>query len=336
MGEIVNMTSIVITVKSTMGADEISEILKEGIHFFRLNCAHLSKHEIMEKTNIIRDISAYLGAKASIFSDLPGIKARIWFSPCERISIVCGEQFTINNSTSPIDNGTFQIVGNELFSTIRKGDVLVVRRRGLLRLLVEESHENWVKVRALTEGVIGWGYQVVIEDKYVLAKDLSDLDKAILQTVIESKPDFICASFADTKEVMLHLRDLTYNSDYYPTLLAKIESPAAIRNLGEILAVSDGAIIGRDDLSMWLDNETLQKETYNIIKECKRRGLIAVPASNYFSSLCTSSEISEDNRKDIEGVLELNPDFLYCNETNRTNCYKNIISVVRAMGLNEI
>lgn len=326
------ITELVVTVRASMTDEDIISMMREGVVCFRLNCARIPKDQILGKTGLIRRAAQQVGVSAKLFMDLPGPKARIWVLG-QRLQIIPGDQIRIHLSPHPVDNGTIQIVGPEFFSAIEKGSVLVIRRRGYVRLFVEERSENWLKTRALSGGYIGEGYHIIIEDRYVPSLGLSQADREVIPIVLEAKPDFLCPSFVDVPQIVTEVREIAQTAGISPMLLAKIESPLALQNLGRILDVSDGAIVGRDDLGAWLDKHSLREETLHVIRQCKAHGLLAVPASNYFKSLCDNNKLSAEERRDLKNVLSLEPDYLYCNETSISERWHDILMTAKSFGM---
>jgi len=275
------MPQLVLTVRLSMTDADIISMMRRGAVCFRLNCARLPKDQLLKKSDVIRWAARQVNVPAQLFVDLPGPKARIWVLG-QRLRVTSGDKIRIYLSQHPQDNGTIQLVGSEFFSAIKKGTVLLVRRRGNVRLLVEECSQNHLETLALSTGYIGEGYHVIIEDRYVPNLGLSQADREVIPTVLMVKPDFLCPSFVDVPLIMIELKKIVREAGINPTLLAKIESPVALKNLHEILTVADGAIVGRDDLAAWLDRRSLHEATNSVIKECHAHGLLAVPASNYF------------------------------------------------------
>jgi pyruvate kinase len=108
-----------------------------------------------------------------------------------------------------------------------------------------------------------------------------------------------------------------------------------LSNLYAIVEAADGAIVGRDDLSVWTDAETLRRETYRVLRCCREHGRIAVTASNYFASVCDGPALNDRDREELAGVLALAPDYLYCNETSTSRRERDawVLAAARSSGL---
>jgi pyruvate kinase len=317
-------TKLVVTFRPSMTADDLISMIRQGVSAFRLNCAHLNRRQIHETTELFRWGANIVGVKIKLFADLPGAKARVWFSPKKRLVVNPGDRLLFRQVHEPRDDGTLQIIGSELLERVDEGSHLVIHRRGKIQLHVEKLAGDYIEAIALSGGLIGWGYHITCQGPYLSIAGLSVQDKWILPTVLEAKPDFICPSFADSPVLIHELREYMESVGANTRILAKIE---------DILAVADGAIVGRDDLSTWLDTESIRLETLKIIHKCKQRNLISVPASNYFSGLCENETLTSKNERDLAETLAAEPDFLYCNETHKVDCWEKVVSVARDLGM---
>jgi pyruvate kinase len=329
-----NMTELVITIREKMGRGNFSAMIERGVVNFRLNCGRLFIDDVTKKARIVRRIGHEKGSPIKLFVDLPGNKARLWaWKNNRRIDVKCGDEILIRRVLSPVDDGTVQATGEEFFSLISRNHVLLIKRHGRLRLHVESCSVSSFTVRALTDGSIGWGYHVTSEGDYLLNRSLTRADRAIIREVLALKPDFLCPSFVDSPQVILEARRVCQSDGHSPRLMAKVETPVALENLDDILNVSDGIIIGRDDLGTWLDKEQVRMATHNVIRLCKARGLPVIPASNYFKSLCEGVSFAESDRADLESILSLRPEYLYCNETSVSECWQRILAVAENYGM---
>jgi len=327
------MTRIVLTISDSMDNEDIAHMVEAGVSCFRLNSAHLTGQRLSWISRSIRNFTGRSERELRVFIDLPGTKARLWSSPHRRLPVRPGDRLTIQFRWQPKEEGskTLTMTGREVFDAVEPEMVLSVTRRGHVRLKVDGRDRGSLSTVALSAGYIGWGYHVVIEGTYVPATKPSEADNRMLPYVLSAAPDFICPSFVDTPAIVNSVR--TAAAERRSKILAKIESPVGLANLDAILQVCDGAIVGRDDLSTWFSQDRIREETKRVICQCQKRRLIAVPASNYFSGLCHGETLSADDRRDLASVLKLGPDFIYCNETNRSNCWRQVVSVAEELGL---
>ncbi len=324
------MTKLVVTLWGSMSLSDLEFLVDNGVQCYRLNCARLSNSTVRKLIQTVRELHARVGIEPKIFVDLPGNKARLW---ADGMDISEGSRLSVKLGSSKTNE--VYITGSDLIHVIEVGDVLVVRGRKRIELLVEHQGAEDIVLKALCDGRIGGGYHVVIKDRYFPCLHLTEEDKSLLPSVFGMQPDFIAASFADSPGVMSELALQGARSGTSAKLLAKLESPSALSNMEAILAESDGAVLGRDDLSAWMSSDQIRTQVERTISYCKRNKIVSVPASSYFRSLLSNDCFSDDEAEELANVLTMTPDYLYCNETSISDRWPIVIKKARSLGMLE-
>jgi pyruvate kinase len=102
---------------------------------------------------------------------------------------------------------------------------------------------------------------------FVLLQDWIDIDFGISEGV-----DFIAVSFVKTPDILKHLRSYIESRarDRKVNIIAKIESRDSLKNLEEIIAVSDGAMVARGDLGAQVPLEQVSQAALRLQISCMR------------------------------------------------------------------
>jgi pyruvate kinase len=88
-------------------------------------------------------------------------------------------------------------------------------------------------------------------------------------------------------------------------MMAKIEKPAALRDLEEILDVSDGLMVARGDLGVELAPEEVPVAQKAIVRAARRRGLPVIIATQMLESMTVSPAPTRAEASDVaNGVYE--------------------------------
>jgi pyruvate kinase len=129
------------------------------------------------------------------------------------------------------------------------------------------------------------------------AKDRADLDFALRVGV-----DWIALSFVQHAGDMADLRRLVGGR---AAILAKIEKPAALRDLEAILDVSDGLMVARGDLGVEMAPEEVPVAQKTIVRAARRRGIPVIVATQMLESMTTSPTPTRAEASDVaNGVYE--------------------------------
>lgn len=152
---------------------------------------------------------------------------------------------------------------------------------------------------------------IYIADKYFENIYLNEKDMEILDIFSENEANNLALSFADSDELILLARKQSQGNKIF----AKIETPRAYEKIDSIIEASDGIIIGRDDLSVFYDEEEINALTLAIAKKCKKNKKVCIPASNFFVDLFSAENLVEEKREYLRLLINEGVTDIYCNET---------------------
>ena len=324
---------LIYTVNPSWSKDTYEEMTKAGIHCYRINAAHIEKARIGELVDTIKALSD----RNVVFFDFPGTKARIWGREANggKRLIQKGTEYRIVLVDEPISKPELQITGAEVFNSIAEGDILTVRRhhRHNVSFLVLSKDKSSAVVVAQNDGVIGWGYHIFIRNSLYEYSTISSRDMAYIDLLNQHKPHYLCQSFTDNESM---LKDLLSKIQYTPFgVFAKIETPHGVKNMQAILHCCDGLIIARDDLSAYYSEWEIKLIGEKITYQCRNLNKIAIPASNYFSTLATDGKCSAEEFAALVALEKEKYHFVYCNETNKCSDWKRFHDIEKRLLLME-
>ena len=107
---------------------------------------------------------------------------------------------------------------------------------------------------------------VNVPDVVVPIPALTDKDRDDLQFALEQRTDWIALSFVQRPEDVAEARSLIGER---AALLAKIEKPAAIEHLNDIIALSDAVMVARGDLGVELPPEQVPPMQNRIVASAR-------------------------------------------------------------------
>lgn len=127
--------------------------------------------------------------------------------------------------------------------------------------------------------------------------DITFIDKCL-----KSNYDFIAINDVTSKECINEVKELTHRKPHV-RVIAKIQSPAAIKNIVEIIEASDGITISRNYLANFIPNEYNYYIQTNIINQCKRRGKPVFIIGHIFESMINSAVPNCSEINDVIGLI---------------------------------
>ena len=125
---------------------------------------------------------------------------------------------------------------------------------------------------------------------------LTDKDRADLAFALEQGVDWIALSFVQRPEDVAEARRLIGGK---AALLAKIEKPAAIDRLGDILELADAVMVARGDLGVEMPPEQVPPLQKRIVEAARRMGRPVVVATQMLESMITSPSPTRAEVSDV-------------------------------------
>ena len=129
---------------------------------------------------------------------------------------------------------------------------------------------------------------------------LTDKDRDDLQFALEQRADWIALSFVQRPEDVAEARALIGDR---AALLAKIEKPAAIDRLNDIIALADAVMVARGDLGVELPPEQVPPLQNKIVACARQFGKPVVVATQMLESMVTSPTPTRAEVSDVATAI---------------------------------
>jgi len=279
----------------------VAELARIGVDVFRLNFSHGDHAEHADAVEAVRAAEVAVRRPLAVLADLQGPKFRLGVFAGGRIAIAAGQALRLDLDPTPGDSRRVALPHPEIFHVLKPG-VRIVLDDGKVRLEVRDAGADF----ALTEVIGGEALSdhkgvsipaVTIPVPAMTVKDAADLDFALRIGV-----DWIALSFVQHAADMADLRRLVAGR---AAVLAKIEKPAAVRELEAILDVSDGLMVARGDLGVEMAPEEVPVAQKTIVRAARRRGTPVIIATQMLDSMTSSPTPTRAEASDVaNGVYE--------------------------------
>ncbi|WP_091144442.1 pyruvate kinase [Novosphingobium sp. CF614] len=281
----------------------IAKLLKAGADAFRVNMSHGDHDTHRETIANIRAVEKDLGRPVAILCDLQGPKLRVGTFKEGKAFIRHGAHFTLDRNPEPGDDNRVCLPHPELFGILRKGQRLLIDD-GKLRLVVIRPEQDAILCTAEVGGPISDRKGVNVPDAIVPVPALTDKDRRDLAFAIEQGADWIGLSFVQRPEDVAEARRLMGGPNASgAALMAKIEKPAAVESLDEIIELSDGIMVARGDLGVELLPEEVPPIQKHIIEKTRTLGKPVVVATQMLESMITSPSPTRAEVSDVANAV---------------------------------
>jgi pyruvate kinase len=277
----------------------IGKLLRAGADAFRVNMSH-GDHETHAATiAAIRAAEKEFGRPIGILCDLQGPKLRVGTFKDGRAVIRHGGHFTLDSDPTPGDETRVCLPHPELFGVLEKGQRLLIDD-GKLRLRVIRAGKDAILCSAEVGGVISDRKGVNVPDAVVPVPAMTDKDRRDLAFAVEHGTDWVALSFVQRPEDVAEARRLMGG---YGALIAKIEKPAAIDRLEEIIELADGIMVARGDLGVELNPEEVPPLQKRIVAATRRSGKPVIVATQMLESMIESPAPTRAEVSDVANAV---------------------------------
>ena len=278
-------TKIVATVGPATDTDKrIRELLKSGVNVFRLNMSH-GDHDYHKKVfNRIRACSKKEGVVTAILMDLCGPKIRTGIFKNDAIKLKKNNKVIISCKKGTGRDGYIISQYKQLYKDVKKGERILLDD-GNLECRVDGVDGKEVSCKVVYGGTLKNNKGINLPDSTVSASSFTAKDKKDVQLAMELGADFVALSFVRTAKDVKDLQKYMRRVNRELPIVAKIEKPEAVDNIGEIIDVSYGIMIARGDLGIELPAEEVPLIQQQIIQQARSNNKPVIVATQMMESM---------------------------------------------------
>ena len=301
-------TKIAATLGPSCDSEEtVRRLVEEGVSVFRLNFSHGSEKEWSSRVRMMRKIEEEMGKHIALIGDLsgPSIRLGILREPLrlrrgERVYLTAEEASASEEKIIPIPN-------KRVVKLLKRGHILLMDD-GRVVFRVEDVGGDRVALKSLTDALITSRKTLVIQGRDLGLPPISERDVAAVRFAAENNFDYIGLSYVRGDEDVLMLRGMLVSLGAEETgIIAKIETPSALRSLEKIIEVADLVLVARGDLGMHFPLQEVPRLQEKIVTESIKRGKPVIVATQILGSMIenpvpTRSEIVDVVTAVREGV----------------------------------
>ena len=284
---------------ASSNAKMVRKLMFAGADAFRINMSHGTHAQKAKLVEAIRGLEKELHRPTTILFDLQGPKLRVGNFEGGSAELKKGDRFVLDRNPAPGNSVRVQLPHPELFEAIREGDRVLVDD-GKIRLKVLKVAENEITAEVAVGGTISDHKGVNVPDVVVPIPALTEKDRKDLKFALEQRADWIALSFVQRPEDVAEARGLIGER---ASLMAKIEKPAAVDRLNDILALSDGVMVARGDLGVELPPWEVPPVQNKIVATARQFGKPVVVATQMLESMITSPSPTRAEVSDVATAI---------------------------------
>jgi len=279
--------------------DIIRRLMLVGADAFRINMSHGDQATKAKLVEHIRALEKEFHRPTTILFDLQGPKLRVGHFTGGRTVLEKGQRFIFDREEAAGDSKRVQLPHAELFESVKAGTKILIDD-GKVRLNVLEADDDRIVSEVKVGGAVSDNKGVNVPDVVVPIPALTEKDRDDLHFALEQRADWIALSFVQRPEDVAEARSLIGER---AALLAKIEKPAAIDRLNDIVALSDAVMVARGDLGVELPPEQVPPLQNKIVATARQFGKPVVVATQMLESMVTSPTPTRAEVSDVATAI---------------------------------
>ena len=167
---------------------------------------------------------------------------------------------------------------------------------GLVRLRITDFGADYADTVTVTGGMLSNKKGVNVPGVPLPIDALTEKDKNDLQAALDMGADYIGLSFVQRPEDVLLARSLIKDRAW---IVSKIEKPAALEHLDEIIRLSDGIMVARGDLGVELPSEQVPVFQKKIVRACRKANKPVIVATQMLESMVVNPTPTRAEASDV-------------------------------------
>jgi pyruvate kinase len=258
-----------------------------------------------------------VGRPIGILQDLQGPKIRVGTIKDGKIAVIAGEQVRFVLSASDGDKMSIPLPHPEIFEAVTPGDDLLIDD-GRVRVRVTGLGSDFIDAKIIIGGTISNRKGVNVPSAVLNLSPLTAKDRADLAFGLELGVDWIALSFvqkpADVIEACALVGDRA-------GVMAKIEKPAALEHIDDIIRLSGAIMVARGDLGVEIPHEDVPGRQKELIKSCRLAGKPVIVATQMLDSMIAAPTPTRAEASDVATAIYDGADAVMLSAESATGRY---------------
>ncbi len=305
VGAVEKRTKIICTLGPAVDSDEmLEELIRCGMNVARLNFSHGSHAEHAERIARVKRVREKLGVPTAIMLDTKGPEIRTGtLADGEPVALRAGGRLVLSAKDVPGDATCVSQTFPDLAQCVSSGTRILLDD-GLISLRVDTIDGEDVVCTIENDGVLGQRKSVNVPGVSIPLPAVTEKDRQDLLFGIQHEVDYVAASFVRDGDGIRQIRSfLKENGGEDIRIISKVENADAVRNIADIVAVSDGVMVARGDLGVELPEYKVPYIQKKIIRLCNMESKPVITATQMLDSMIRNPRPTRAEVADVANAI---------------------------------
>ncbi len=279
---------------ATFKKNIINNLIRSGVDGFRINFSH-NLTGIEKIVKIIRDCEKINSKPIAIVADLQGIKLRIGKIFDNQVSLKKGDTFNFDLNKKIGSQSRVYLPYPGIFKKIKKSNKILIDD-GKLVFKISKLSKNSIETVCQNDCVIKNFKSIHIPGLEVDFDNLTAKDKRDIQIAKKLNCNWIALSYVKNSKIIKETRKLIPKDI---GIIAKIENKSAIKNIKDIINVSDAIMVARGDLAVEIGANEVPHVQLDIVKKCSEFCKPVIIATQMLESMIENNKPTRAETNDV-------------------------------------
>ena len=296
-------TKIVCTIgPATAEIETLQKLLESGMNIARLNFSHGDFETYTKYIGNIRTASEKTGILCTIFADLPGPKIRIGYLKEEPINLETGSTLTLTTEEIEGTKEKIHVNYKDLPRSVSTGDYVYIND-GFIQLRVKKIEEKEIKCRVVVGGQVLSKKGVNIPDSKLSIETVTEHDLEIIDFCLDHEIDIFGVSFVKNGGDIRRVKEYAKKKGNEIKTIAKIERSEALKNIDEIMSITDAVMIARGDLGVQIPIEKVPIIQKELIHKSNILSIPVITATQMLESMTVNVRPTRAETTDVANAI---------------------------------
>jgi pyruvate kinase len=280
-------TKIVCTIgPASWDAAILEQMAEEGMNVARLNFSHGERKGHQKIIDLISNINATRDHQVAIMLDTRGAEIRTG-DVQDPIEVKKGDEVVFSSTASEHgkDRITIEVSYDRFAKDVIETDTILIDNGEISFDIVSVEKDGSVIAKAREDGEIGTRRHINLPGADIDLPSITESDWEDLRYGAEQNLDYLALSFIRNADEVRAVRAMLDEIGSTSKIISKIETQKGVKNIKEIIDVSDGIMVARGDLGADLPYEKLPAVQDEIVCRCKDAGKPVIIATHMLESM---------------------------------------------------
>src|SRR5882757_8715530 len=289
-------TKIVATLgPASSSVERLRELFEAGADVFRLNFSHGTQDDHKQRVDLLRALEKEYKHPIAILMDLQGPKLRLGALAKGPMELKKGQAIRLDMNPAPGTEARVPLPHPEIFKAAKPDGILLIDD-GKVRLRITAHTDDTIDAVVEVGGQISDRKGVNLPNLVVPLSPMTPKDRKDLDYGLALGVDWVALSFVQHAHDIAELKKLVAGR---AAVMAKLEKPAAIDHLDEIIEQSEGIMVARGDLGVEMPPEAVPPLQKRILAACRVLGRPAIVATQMLESMVHSPTPTRAEASDV-------------------------------------